>query len=258
VNLHHRLDGSRDGPVLALPSSLGTTMELWAPNLASWSERFNVLRYDQRGHGRSQTPDGPYSVEELGRDFLQLLDGLGIERVSFCGLSFGGATGMWLAAHAPERIERLVLACTSARFGEPEHWLARAARVREGGVEAVAGEVLARWFTPRFAAQRPDVVARFRQLLVETPSEGYAASCEAIAGWDFRDRLAAIRAPTLVVGAAEDPATPPEHARLLADGISGAKLVVLRDAAHLANVEQADAFSALVTEHLASPVAEVA
>jgi 3-oxoadipate enol-lactonase len=258
MKLQHRLDGSRDGPVLALPSSLGTTIELWAPNLPSWSERFNVLRYDQRGHGRCQTPDGAFSVEDLGRDFLELLDELGLERVSFCGLSFGGATGMWLAAHAPERIDRLVLACTSARFGEPEHWLDRAARVREGGVEAVADSVLARWFTPRFAAERPEVVARFRQLLVETPPEGYAASCEAIAGWDFRDRVAAICARTLVVGAADDPATPPEHARLLADGIPGAKLVVLRDAAHLANVEQADAFSALVTEHLASPVAEVA
>jgi 3-oxoadipate enol-lactonase len=258
VNLSYRLDGARDGTVLALPSSLGTTMELWAPNLAGWSERFNVLRYDQRGHGRSQAPDGPYSVDELGRDFLELLDELELEHVSFCGLSFGGATGMWLAAHAPERIERLVLACTSSRFGEPEYWLERAARVRGGGVEAVADSVLARWFTPRFAAERPEVVARFRQLLVETPPEGYAASCEAIAGWDFRDRLAAIRAPTLVVGAADDPATPPEHARFLADGISGAKLVVLRDAAHLANVEQADAFSALVTEHLVSPVAEVA
>jgi 3-oxoadipate enol-lactonase len=257
VNLPYRLDGSRDGPALALPSSLGTTMELWAPNLASWSERFSMLRYDQRGHGRCQTPDGPFSVEDLGRDFLQLVDELGIERVSFCGLSFGGATGMWLAAHAPERMERLVLACTSARFGEPEDWLERAARVREGGVEAVADSVLARWFTPRFAAEQLEVVARFRQLLLETPREGYAASCEAIAGWDFRDRLAAIRAPTLVVGAADDPATPPEHARLLADGIPGAKLVVLRDAAHLANVEQAEAFSALVTDHLASPVAEV-
>jgi 3-oxoadipate enol-lactonase len=258
VSLHHRLEGSRDGPILALPSSLGTTTELWSPNLASWSERFNVLRYDQRGHGRCQAPDGPYSVEGLGRDFLELLDELGLERVSFCGLSFGGATGMWLAVHAPELIDRLVLACTSARFGESADWLERAARVREGGVGAVADSVLARWFTPRFAAEQQEVVARFRRILLETPPEGYAASCEAIAGWDFRDRLAAIRAPTLVLGAADDPATPPDHARLLADSIPNAKLVVLRDAAHLANVEQAGAFSALVIEHLASPVAEVA
>jgi 3-oxoadipate enol-lactonase len=258
VKLHHQIDGSREGPVLALPSSLGTTMELWAPNLASWSERFCVLRYDQRGHGRCQAPDGPYSVKELGQDFLELLDELGIERVSFCGLSFGGATGMWLAANTPERVDRLVLACTSARFGEPDYWLERAARVREGGVETIADSVLARWFTPRFAAERADVVERFRRLLVETPREGYAASCEAIAAWDFRDGLTAIRAPTLVVAAAKDPATPPEHARLLADRIPGAKLTILPDAAHLANVEQAEAFSALVTEHLASPVVEVA
>ena len=258
MNIHHRLDGPADAPVLALPSSLGTTIELWDSNLARWTESFRVLRYDQRGHGRSRAPDGPYSVEELGQDFLELLDELGLDRVSFCGLSFGGATGMWLAANAPERIERLVLACTSARFGEPEYWLERAARVREDGVDVIADSVLARWFTPRFIAEQPDVVARLRRVLLATPPEGYAASCEALADWDFHDRLAAIRAPTLVVAAADDPATPPEHGRLLADRIPGAKLVVLRDAAHVANVEQAEAFSALVTEHLLAPVAEVA
>jgi 3-oxoadipate enol-lactonase len=226
-------------PVLVLPSSLGTTTELWDPNVGYWSDTFRLLRYNQRGRT---------SIMELGRDLLELLDEVGADRVSVCGLSLGGATAMWVAANAPERIDRLVLACTSARFSDPEPWLERAALVRERGLEPIADSIVARWFTP---AERPEVVARFRKLLVETPPEAYAACCEALAAWDFRDRLDMIQAPTLVIAAAEDPSTPPEHAELLAREIPDAKLVVLTDAAHLANVEQADAFSKLVTEHLA-------
>jgi 3-oxoadipate enol-lactonase len=226
-------------PVLALPSSLGTTTELWDPNVGYWSDTFRLLRYNQRGRT---------SIMELGRDLLELLDEVGADRVSVCGLSLGGATAMWVAANAPERIDRLVLACTSARFSDPEPWLERAALVRERGLEPIADSIVARWFTP---AERPEVVARFRKLLVETPPEAYAACCEALAAWDFRDRLDMIQAPTLVIAAAEDPSTPPEHAELLAREIPDAKLVVLTDAAHLANVEQADAFSKLVTKHLA-------
>jgi 3-oxoadipate enol-lactonase len=226
-------------PVLALPSSLGTTTELWDPNVGYWSDAFRLLRYNQRGRT---------SIDELGRDLLELVDELGADRVSVCGLSLGGATAMWVAANAPERIDRLVLACTSARFSDPEPWLERAELVRERGLEPIANSIVARWFTP---AERPEVVARFRKLLVETPPEAYAACCEALAAWDFRDRLGMIQAPTLVIAAAEDPSTPPDHAEQLARGIPDAKLVVLPGAAHLANVEQAEAFSKLVTEHLA-------
>jgi 3-oxoadipate enol-lactonase len=226
-------------PVLALPSSLGTTAELWDANAGYWSRTFGLLRYTQRGRD---------SIEELGRDFLQLLDNRGLDRVSLCGLSLGGATAMWVAANAPERIDRLVLACTSARFGEPGPWLERAAVVRRQGLEPIADGIVARWFTP---AERPEVVARFRQMLVDTPRGDYAACCEALARWDFRDRLGDIRTPTLVLAGAEDPSTPLDHAELLAREIPEAKLVVLSAAAHLANVEQAGAFSRLVTEHLA-------
>jgi 3-oxoadipate enol-lactonase len=227
-------------PVLALPSSLGTTAALWDANAPYWADSFRLLRYGQRGRD---------SVDALGRDLLALLDGHGFERVSLCGLSLGGATAMWVAANAPERVDRLVLACTSARFGEPEPWRERAALVREHGLEAIADAILARWFTP---AAPPELVARFRRMLVATPPESYAACCEALARWDFRDRLAEITAPTLVIAAADDPATPPEHAELIARGIPGAKLVVLPDAAHLANVEQAEAFSTVVAEHLSA------
>jgi 3-oxoadipate enol-lactonase len=226
-------------PVLVLPSSLGTTAKLWDANVPYWADSFRLLPYDQPGRS---------SVEELGAHFLDLLDEHGLERISVCGLSLGGATAMWVAANAPERVERLVLACTSARFGEPEQWLERAAVVRDQGLEPIADGIVARWFT---RAAPPEVVARFRRMLVETSREAYAACCEALAGWDFRERLAEIAVPTLVIAGAEDQATPPEDAELIAHSIRRAKLVAVLDAAHLANVEQPETFSSFVTEHLA-------
>ena len=258
MRLNHRSDGPSKAQVLALPSSLGTTTKLWDANVPAWSETFRVLRYDQRGHGGSDVPPAPYSIEDLGRDFIALLDELGIDRVSFCGLSLGGATAMWLAVHAPERIDRLVLACTSPRFGESQGWLDRAAIVRENGLEAIADTVLERWFTPRLGREQPRVVARFRELFVRTSPEGYAGCCEALAAWDFRHALGQIEAPTLVIAGAEDTATPSDHAQLLADRIPKARLVVLPGAAHLGNVERSHAFSSLVTEHLAASILEVA
>ena len=236
------LEGPSSAPVLVLPSSLGTSVDLWEPNLVHWPA-LRVLRYDQAGHD---------DVAGLGEDLLGLLDELDLERVSLCGLSLGGATAMWVAANAPERLERLVLACTSATFGDPEPWLERAAVVREHGLEPIADTILGTWFTAAFAASHAATVARFRALLIGTPREPYAHCCEALARWDFRDRLASIRAPTLVVAGTKDTSTPTEHAELLAERIEGAKLAVLSHAAHLANVEQPGAFAALVAEHVAS------
>ena len=251
MRLNHRFDGPADAPILVLSNSLATDLEVWSSNLPAWTSTFRVLRYDQRGHGGSEIPPGPYSLELLGRDVLDLLDEVGVERASFCGLSLGGATGMWLAVNAPDRIERLVLACTSPRFGEPEQWLDRARIVRSEGLEAIADAVVRRWFTPRFRNERQTVAARFRAGLVGTSTEAYAACCEALAAWDFRDRVGEIAAPTLVIAGADDPGVTPEQAALLADAIDGSRLVVLPEAAHLANVEQPEAFSAAVSEHLA-------
>ncbi|HEY7706941.1 MAG TPA: alpha/beta fold hydrolase [Gaiellaceae bacterium] len=227
--------------VLVLPSSLGTTSALWETTAGHW-DGLRLLPYDQRGLE---------SVEELGEDLLRLLDEHDVERACICGLSLGGATALWVGANAAERVDRLVLACTSARFGDPEQWRERAATVREEGLEAIADSVVARWFT---AAAPAKLVERFRQMLVATPREDYAACCEALARWDFRGRLGEIRAPTLVIGAVEDSATPPPHAELLASGIPGARLEILEGAAHLANVEQPAAFAELVSAHLAPAV----
>jgi 3-oxoadipate enol-lactonase len=170
--------------------------------------------------------------------------------VSFCGLSLGGGVGQWLALHAPERIDRLVLACTSARFGVPENWLKRAATVRAEGLDVVADAILQLWFTPQTHRDQPELVRRYRAMMVSADPAGYAGCCEALAAWDPGPALGAITAPTLVVAGSEDPATPPAQAEAIRDVIPGARLHVLQGAGHLANVEQPEAFGRLLLEHL--------
>jgi 3-oxoadipate enol-lactonase len=247
---HHRLDGPADAQVVVLSNSLGSALEMWEPQVAPLMERFRLLRYDHRGHDRSEVPPGPYTIGDLAGDVLELLDSLGLDRVSFCGLSMGGMIGMWLAAEAPVRIDRLVLASTSAHIPPPELWAERAATARGGGIGELADGAMERWFTPSFRAEQPETVARIREQVATTPAEGYAACCEAIRDWDFRDRLGTIGAPTLVIAAAHDPSTPPEHGEAIARAIPGARIEILADAAHLANVEQPETFTEATLEHL--------
>jgi 3-oxoadipate enol-lactonase len=243
VKLHYRFDGADDAPVLVLASSLGATHAMWNSNVDAFTRRYRVLRYDHRGHGASEVPPGPYTVEELAADVIALLDDLELERVSFLGLSLGGAVGMALALASPERIERLVLCCTAAKFGTPEGWAERTQLVREQGLEAIVDAVLERWFTPRLHELEPQVFDEFRSTFLSTPREGYAACCEALRDWDIRTRLPEIEVPTTCVAGADDPSTPPSDLELLAEGIPDAALIVIPDARHLANVEQPEAFA---------------
>ena len=254
---YSRLDGPADAPVVVLSNSLGTTLEMWEPQVPALSERFAVLRYDHPGHGTSAGLTAN-SVEALARGVLGILDERGLQRVSFCGLSLGGAVGMWLAMHEPARIDRLALACTSARFGVRENWLARAATVRAAGVEAVADAVLQLWFTQRTRVDRPAFVRAYREMMVSAAPEGYAGCCEALADWDPGDELAAICAPTLVLAGSEDPVTPPAQGEAIARHIAGARLSVLEGAGHLANLEEPVAFNRLLLDHLATRPAVVA
>lgn len=250
VALHHEVAGPEGDTALLLAGSLGTTLAMWDQQVDALSERLRVVRFDLRGHGGSPLPSGPYEIADLAGDVLRLIDDLGLERVSFCGLSIGGMVGMWLAAHAVERINRLILVCTSAHLPPAAAWAERAAAVRAAGTtEAVADAVLARWLTQDFAAARPDVVADLRAMLVATPPEGYAACCGAIERMDLREDLACIRAPTLVIAGADDPATPPQHARAIADAVPGAQLEILEPAAHLATVERPREVTRLILTH---------
>src|ERR687889_864543 len=214
VELNYVLEGPEDAPVLVLSNSLGSMLEMWDDQAPVLRERFRLLRYDQRGHGDSPVPSGPYRIEDLGRDALALLDRLQIESASFCGLSLGGMVGMWLASEAAERVERLVLCCTSARF-DPNAYESRARTVRQHGVAKVADAVLERWFTPALRESRPEVVEWAEQMLRDTPPEGYAGCCEAIAGADLPGRLGGIRAPTAIIAGAEDPAVPPDRSEAI-------------------------------------------
>ena len=240
VELRHEFRGKRGSPALVFTGSLGTDLTMWQPQADRLKPRFCTLRYDIRGHGRSPVPTGPYSMDDLGSDLVALLDRLGIERASLCGLSIGGMISMWVAAHAPERVERLVLCSTSAKLGPRESWLERAAIVRESGVEAIADAVLGRWFTPAFAQAHPEVIERMRAILIATPMEGYAGCCEAIAAMDLTGDLPSIDAPTLVLAGTDDPATPPPYGEQIAELIPGARFELVSHAAHLASVERPD------------------
>lgn len=238
------LEGMPDTPVVVLSSSLGTTSELWEPQLAALTPRLQLIRYDHPGHGTAPVPDGPVEIADMGAGLLRMLDQLGLERVSFCGISLGGCVGMWLAANAPQRIERLVLACTSPRF-PAETYRDRAAAVREHGLEPIADAVVERWVAPDSPRR-----AWLRGLLLSTPPEGYARCCEALADFDARADLGRIEAPTLVLHGTEDPAVSREDVALLTERIPDSRLVEL-PARHLANADDPDGFSAAVLEFLA-------
>jgi 3-oxoadipate enol-lactonase len=244
-----RIDGRDRAPVLLLSNSLSSDMSMWDDQVPHWAQNFKVVRYDQRGHGQSAAPPGPYTMDRLGRDAVAVLDHLGIERAHFCGLSMGGMVGMWLLTYAPERIGRAVLSNTSAHMGPVDLWNGRIALAREGGMEATVEPTVKRWFPAAFHAQAPATIERMRKMILRTPVAGYIGSCEAIRDMDQRESIRSIRNPTLVIIGANDPATTPEAGRAIHGAIPGAAMTVL-DAAHISNVEQPAAFTRVVEEFL--------
>jgi 3-oxoadipate enol-lactonase len=251
VRLHHLDEGPRDAPVIVLSGSLGSTLQMWRPQVAELTERFRVIRVDHRGHGGSPVPEGPYTIPDLAGDVLALLDDLGLDRVAWCGLSMGGMVGMYLASEAPHRLSSLTLCCTSSYFPDKTVWVERIAAVREKGTAPIAAGVASRWFTPAWAEQNPDAVAEATDMIAGTPDDGYLACCQAVEAWDHRERLGSIALPTLVIAGDADPSTPVEpHARTIADGIPGARLEVLH-AAHLATIERAAEATPLIAAHAA-------
>jgi 3-oxoadipate enol-lactonase len=257
VRLVASVDGPSGAPVLVLGNSMGTTRAVWDPQLAALRRHFQVLRFELRGHGRlgerSPTPAGPYTIGAMAEDVLALLDARGLDRVRYCGLSLGAMIGLCLAARAPERIAGLGVCCTSAFLPPASLWQDRAARARSAGLASIAGQVVGRWFTPAFRGAHPEVPAAFEAGLVDdVDPEGYAGCCEAIAAMDQRAELGSITAPTLVVAGADDPATPPWHGAAIASAIPGARLSVVRGAAHLASVSTAGQVTSLLLGHLLS------
>lgn len=248
VAVNHVADGPPDAPVVILAHAIGTSLAMWEPQAEVLSGVFRVVRYDQRGHGGSPVPAGPYEIADLGRDLLKLMDGLRVERASLCGLSLGAMTVLWVAAHAPDRVERLVACCVSARPASPEAWAERAATVRRDGIAAIEELVVDRW---GYRDRNPGIEAQVRAMLLATPPAGYAACCEAIRTMNLEPDLGSIAAPTMLLAGADDPAAPPAAMESVARMIPGSTLRVVDGAAHLANVEQPQAVTAAISEHLA-------
>ena len=247
--LHYRIDGETNLPVLIFSNSLGADLSMWEPQFTALAPHFRILRYDNRGHGHSSAPAGPYAIEDLGRDVLALLDSLQIERVSFCGISMGGVIGQWLGIHAADRLHKLVLANTAAKIGVPDVWNARIDLVLSEGIDPVIPGTLERWFTQVFHAAHPEAIEATAAMLRSANVAAYAACCAAIRDADFRASLSAIVAPTLVLTGTRDPVTTPEDGRFLAGNIPDASYVELA-AAHLSNVEAAAAFNAALLDFL--------
>lgn len=249
VRLHYQIEGAAGAPYLILSNSLGTSLALWEPQMPTLIEHFRVLRYDARGHGQSGVPDGPYSIAEMGEDVIALMNHLGIGAAHFCGLSMGGLVGMWLAAHHPARVDRLVLSNTAALLGSAEIWDARIDEVRAGGVSAIVPKVVERWFTRDFQKHAVRQINAVREMLLTCPEAGYIASCMAVRDADMRELLPNIQAPTLVIGGKHDKFTAPAQSRLLASRIPSARYIEL-NAAHLTNWEMSQGFTRQILEFL--------
>jgi 3-oxoadipate enol-lactonase len=253
MKTHYLLEGPAGAPVVTLAHPLGATLALWDAQVGALLPRHRVLRYDVRGHGASEVPPGPYTLEQMADDLRALLDRLGIAETAFVGLSMGGLIGMSAALADPPRITRLVLCDTTARYGpavEPMwHERMRVAE-SEGMTETLIERTMEIWFTAAFRAERREAVDRVRGMLRATDPAGYAAAIRAIGFVDLTDRISAIRCPTLVIVGEKDPGTPPAMARVLHERIAGSRLLVLPGAMHCSALESAEEFNRALVEFL--------
>ncbi len=250
TRIHVEASANIDKPPLLFSNSLGCNLHMWDAQAAAFGDRYRVIRYDSRGHGRSDAPPGPYSIDRLGHDALAVLDALEIESAHFCGLSMGGMVGMWLGANAPDRLRRLVLSNTAAHMPPKENWDKRIATVTTGGMAAIVDMVLAIWFTPGFHERAPEAIAPVREMFLATPPGGYTACCAAIRDMDQRETIKAIKVPTLIIVGDQDGSTPPDRGELIHRSIPGSDFVVIKDAAHLSNIEQRPQFDAALATFL--------
>lgn len=251
AQIHYSLEGQAGNPALILSNSLGADLSMWDLQIPEFTKSFRVLRSDTRGHGKSSVTPGPYSIEQLAKDVLALADSQQFDRFHFCGLSMGGQIGLWLAANAPQRLNKVALCSTAAKIGTPEMWNPRIATVLKEGMKNVAAAAIERWFTPAFRARNSSAVANIHRTLEATSPEGYTACSAAVRDFDFREKLGNIRTPTLIISGTHDPATTPTDGQFLANHVAGARYVEL-NGAHLSNIEDADRFTREVLSFLSS------
>jgi 3-oxoadipate enol-lactonase len=247
-----QVDGDATAPALILSNSLGTTLDMWSPQIATLSQQWRVIRYDTRGHGGSPITPGPYCFEDLGQDVLSILDALKVDTAAFCGISMGGHTGLWLGIHAPSRLSHVIVCNSSARIGTEEAWRDRAHIIRTQGkssMQTLANTAPSRWFSDAFVQAQPEVVRHMQEDLAQINPEGYAACCEALATSDLRSDLSRITTPTLLIAGEYDPVTTVADAQAMHAQIHHADIAVL-PASHISNIEAAQAFTDTVKHFL--------
>jgi 3-oxoadipate enol-lactonase len=249
ARIDYSVAGAASAPPLLFINSIATTRELWARQVPKLAKTCRVITYDARGHGLSQVTAGDYTIEQLGRDALAILDDAGVESAHVCGISLGGITAMWMGVHAPRRIKSLVLANTAARIGSVEMWTERIAFVRQQGMATLADLTMPRWFTDDFRAREPQTIEEFRAMVAGCPKDGYLSCCAALRDEDLRGTIGSIRCPVLCIAGSADPATPPAALQDVHAQIAGSTIVLL-DAAHLTNVEQDRAFTSALIDFI--------
>ena len=250
VTLHALCRGHPGKPMVVFANSLGTDARIWDEVVSRLPDTLGTLLYDKRGHGLSDAPRGPYSIEDHARDLLSLLDHVGIERCALVGLSIGGMIAQAVAAGHPDRVAALVLCDTAARIGDAATWNARIDTVERQGVDAIGDSVMERWFTPAYRSREPAAVRGWRTMLTRQSPQGYAATCATVRDTDLRTAAATIRVPTLCVVGAQDLSTPPDLVRGTADLIPNARFEIIPEAGHIPCVEQPDALATLILDHL--------
>lgn len=245
VRLNYHVFGDKTKPVLIFSNSLGTNHTMWQSQIDALQEKFFVVCYDTRGHGDSSTPEGAYTIAQLGQDVVDLLDHLGIKKATFCGISMGGLTGIWLAIHRPEYFIKIIVSNTAAKIGDQKAWQDRANSVRTHGLQGIADTAPSRWFTDEFIKKNPRIVKNLSDSLAEGDKEGYASCCEALAMTDLRNDLKNVQVPMLVIVGSADPVTTLADGKFIVDHAPGARLETIA-ASHIANVEQPEVFNNII------------
>ncbi len=249
AQINYQTFGDATKPALIFSNSLGTNFKMWQAQIDFFQQDFFVICYDTRGHGASSAPQGPYSIDQLGQDVVNLLDHLNVEKAAFCGISMGGLTGQWLAIHRPERFNQVVVCNTAAKIGQEQAWNDRAALVREQGLQPIASTAASRWFTEPFIQSNATVVNNLQNDLAAGSAEGYASCCEALAKADVREQLKDITVPVLVVAGQQDPITTVADAQFMVERIANSQLFEI-NASHISNVELPNEFNQAVKQFI--------
>ena len=250
AEINYQTFGDASKPAIVFSNSLGTKYSMWQVQIDALQNDFYVICYDTRGHGASSAPQGPYSIEQLGQDVINLLDHLNIEKANFCGISMGGLTGQWLAIHQSARFNHVIVCNTAAKIGQEQAWLDRAKLVREQGLKPIAETAALRWFTERFIQSQSTIVESMSNDLAAGSAEGYASCCEALAKADLREDLKNISVPVLVIAGQQDPVTTVADGQFMVDRIANAELFEI-DASHISNVEKPQEFNQALENFLA-------